>query len=143
MSLPSFINIYGDAFYANESFLADLNTTHLLAVKDSGGISEKSSNINIRDELAPTSVRSLSRYVEFDEDAQEKVQNDTTAMLSSKTSNIAKSIRFAPKEFHVRNSVYYSYSTPEKFYSPLTMNAGKLFYCFPCLMIISKKCSLI
>lgn len=124
MTLPSYINIYGDNFYSNEAFLTDLNTTNLLAVKDTGGISDKSSNINIREELAATNIRNLSRYIEFEEDVQAKVQSDTTAALSSKTANITKSIRFASKEYHLRNSVYYSYCTPEKLYSPLTMNAG-------------------
>lgn len=126
MSLPSFINMYGDNFFSNENFLADLNSTHLLAVKDVGGGSDKTVNINIRDELSSYDLKNLSKYVNFDEDTIGKVENQTTTTLTSKSANISKGIRNAPREFHIRNSTYYTYTTPDKLYSPIAMNSGSL-----------------
>jgi len=124
MSLPSFINLYSDNFFSQENLIQDLNTSYLLSLKETSGLSEKTNNINLREDAQPTSIEIYDPIVDFDKETREKLTNESVSSMYNKTSNICRVLRNSILEYHMRNSVQFSFNASERLYNPLCVRAG-------------------
>lgn len=124
MSLPSYINIYSDNLLSSENLIQDLNTSYLLSLKESSGLSEKSLGINLRDDTYPTNIESYGSFVDLDPETHSKVESESVESMFSRTSNVARILRNSTLEYHIRNAVQFSYNSTEKLYNPICLKAG-------------------
>ena len=136
MSLPQYINLYSDNFFSYENLIQDLNTTYILSLRETSGLSDKANNINLRDDVSLTLLEAFSPVVEFDKEAAEKIRQESAISLSTKTANVCKNFRNSTLEYHVRNSVQYTFNSTEKLYNPLCLRSGNIPYtymvhCYP------------
>ena len=125
MSLPSYINLHSDNFFSQENLIQDLNTSYLLSLKESNGLSEKSTNINLRDDTYLTAMESSGNFVDLSPEARDKSENESLNTIASKTSNVCKVLRSSSLEYHMRNAIQFTYNATEKLYNPLCMRTGK------------------
>jgi len=125
MSLPSFINTHTDNLLSNENLVQDPNNTYLLSLKDTAGLSDKTTGISIRDDSLPTPIESYETFVEFKPEVREKLTQESTATINNKTANVCKVLRNSIIESHARNSVQFSYNSTERLYNPLYIRSGK------------------
>lgn len=127
MSLPSFININSDNFLSNENLIQDVNNAYLLSLKETSGLSEKSSGVNLRDDAQPTAVEAFENFVDFKTEVRDKLTQEGAATISAKTANVCKVLRNSVVESHVRNSVQFNYNSTERLYNPVTLRSGKFY----------------
>lgn len=125
MSLPSFINLYSDNFLSNENLIQDLNNTYLLSLKDTSGLSEKSTGVNLRDDSLPTPIESFETFVDFNSEVKDKLTQESAATINTKTANVCKVLRNSIVENHVRNAVQFTYNSTERLYNPVCVRSGK------------------
>jgi len=125
MSLPSFINTHMDNLLSNENLIQDPNNAYLLSLKETGGLSDKTAGISIRDDSLPTPIESYETFIDFKPEIREKLTQESTAIINNKTANICKVLRNSIIESHARNSVQFSYNSTERIYNPLYLRSGK------------------
>ncbi len=124
MSLPSYINIYSDNLLSSENLIQDLNTSYLLSLKESAGLSEKTLGINLRDDTLPTNIESYGSFVDLDPETHSKVESESVESMFGRTANVARILRNSTLEYHIRNAVQFSYNSTEKLYNPMCLKAG-------------------
>jgi hypothetical protein len=124
MSLPSFIDTNNDSLFSHENLIQDLNTTFLLSLKDSTGLSEKTTNINLRDDSLLTPIESYGSFVDFDPETRQKISKESELSMFEKTANVCRVLRNSNLEYHMRNSVQFSTMSSEKLFHPVCVRSG-------------------
>jgi hypothetical protein len=116
--------MYSDNLLSSENLIQDLNTSFLLSLKESSGLSEKSLGINLRDDTLPTNIESYGSFVDLDPETHAKVESESVESMFGRTANVARILRNSTLEYHLRNAVHFSYNSTEKLYNPICPKAG-------------------
>ncbi len=124
MSLPSFINSNSDNFLSNENLAQNPYHTYLLSLRNSSGLSDKTTGINLRDDSQPTPIESYDNFIDFKPEIREKLTQESAATINTKSANVCKVLRNSILESHVRNSVHFCYNSAERLYNPVCLRSG-------------------